>query len=194
MYFVRDTSNFFNNCLQDRLFHCITFPVVRSLHIPKLTVPSNSLEKSRKLCHGFRSFWWVNWHHLSQLEVYLWLYFKAYLQNQCQDLRGKNVDLHKSGSSLGAISKRLEVPRSSVQTIVRKDNHPGTKQPSYRSGRRHVLSPRDESTLVYYVVGVLCCRRDWCTSQNRWNHEKGKVYGYIEATSQDISQEVKAWS
>jgi hypothetical protein len=33
------------------------------------------------------------------------------------------VDLHKSGSSLGAISKRLKVPRSSVQTIVCKYKH-----------------------------------------------------------------------
>uniref|UniRef100_A0A8C7R5V9 Rho-associated protein kinase n=1 Tax=Oncorhynchus mykiss TaxID=8022 RepID=A0A8C7R5V9_ONCMY len=29
---------------------------------------------------------------------------------------------------------------------------------------------------------------------NRWLHEDGKLCGYIEATSQDISQEVKAWS
>jgi hypothetical protein len=35
-----------------------------------------------------------------------------------QDLRKKIVDLHKSGSSLGAISKCLIVLRSSVQTIV----------------------------------------------------------------------------
>ena len=45
----------------------------------------------------------------------------------------------------------------------------------------------------HHVVGVFCCRRDWCTSQNRWHHEVGKLCGYIEATSQDISQEVKAW-
>ena len=63
----------------------------------------------------------------------------------------KIVDLHKSGSSLGAISKRLKVPRSSVQTIVRKYKHHGTTQPSYRSGRRRVLSPRDERTLVRKV-------------------------------------------
>ena len=68
-----------------------------------------------------------------------------------QDLRKKIVDLHKSGSSLGAISKRLKVPRSSVQTIVRKYKHHGTTQPSYRSGRRRVLSPRDERTLVRKV-------------------------------------------
>ena len=44
----------------------------------------------------------------------------------------------------------------------------------------------------HHVVGVLYCRR--CTSQNRWHHEVGKLCGFIEATSQDISQEVKAWS
>ena len=61
------------------------------------------------------------------------------------------VDFHKSGSSLGAISKRLKVPCSSVQTIVRKYKHHGTTQTSYRSGRRHVLSPIDERTLVRKV-------------------------------------------
>ncbi|CDQ76082.1 unnamed protein product [Oncorhynchus mykiss] len=65
-----------------------------------------------------------------------------------QDLRKTIVDLHKSGSSLGAISKRLKVPRSSVKTIVRKYKHHGTTQLSYCSGRRSILSPRDERTLV----------------------------------------------
>ena len=68
-----------------------------------------------------------------------------------QDLRKKTVDLHKSGSSLGANSKSLKVPRSSVQTIVRKYKHHGTTQPSYRSGRRRVPSPRDKRTLVRKV-------------------------------------------
>ena len=68
-----------------------------------------------------------------------------------QDLRKKIVDLHKSGSSLGAISKCLKVPRSSVQTIVSKYKHHETTQPSYRSGRRRVLSPRDLRTLVRKV-------------------------------------------
>ncbi|CDQ83892.1 unnamed protein product [Oncorhynchus mykiss] len=150
-----------------------------------------------------------------------------------QDLRRKIVDLHKSGSSLGAISKCLKVPRSFVQTIVHKYKHHGTTQPSYRSGRRRVLSPRDERTLVrkvqinlrttakdlvkmleetggglqaeeyhpnreargwqHHVVGVLCCRRDWCTSQNRWHHEEGKLCGYIEATSQDKLKLGQKW-
>ena len=47
----------------------------------------------------------------------------------------KIVDLHKSGSSWGAISKCLKVPRSSVQTKV-------------CEYRRCVLSPIDERTLV----------------------------------------------
>ena len=68
-----------------------------------------------------------------------------------QKKSAKIVDLHKSGSSLGVISTRLKVPRSSVQTVVLKYKHHGTTQPSYRSGRRRVLSPRDELTLVRKV-------------------------------------------
>ena len=45
-------------------------------------------------------------------------------------------------------------------------------------------------------VEASCCGRillqEGHLQQNRWLHEVGKVYGYIEATSQDISQEVKA--
>ena len=67
-----------------------------------------------------------------------------------QDFRKEIVD-HKSGSSLGAISKHLDIPRSSVQTIVRKYKHHGTTQLSYRSGRWCVLSPREERTLVRKV-------------------------------------------
>uniref|UniRef100_A0AAZ3NPQ9 Sleeping Beauty transposase HTH domain-containing protein n=1 Tax=Oncorhynchus tshawytscha TaxID=74940 RepID=A0AAZ3NPQ9_ONCTS len=68
-----------------------------------------------------------------------------------QPRQKKTVDHHKSDSSLGAISKRLKVPRSSVQTIVSKYKCHGTTQPSYRSGRRRVLSPRIECTLVRKV-------------------------------------------
>lgn len=46
----------------------------------------------------------------------------------------------------------------------------------------------------HHVVGLFCCRRDWCTSQNRWHHELRTLCGNVEATSQDISQEVKAWA
>ena len=68
-----------------------------------------------------------------------------------QDLKIFFGDLHISGSSLGAISKCLKVPRSSVQTIVCKYKHHGTMQPSYCSGRRRVLCPRDERALVRKV-------------------------------------------
>ena len=71
-----------------------------------------------------------------------------------QDLRKNIVDLHMSGSSLGEISKCLKVPRSSVQTIVRKYKHHGTTQPSYRSGRRHVLSLRDDAKSLVRKVQI----------------------------------------
>ena len=61
-------------------------------------------------------------------------------------LKKKTVDLHKSGSSLGAIAKCLKVPRSSVQTVVRKYKHYRTTQLSYRSSRTLVrkvqINPR----------------------------------------------------
>jgi hypothetical protein len=57
---------------------------------------------------------------------------------------------------------------------------------------------REAQGWQHHVVAVLCCRRDWCTSQNRWHNEERTIYPHIYphnlATSQDISQEVKAWS
>ena len=71
------------------------------------------------------------------------------------DIMGKSDEIsqdhHKSGLSLGAISKHLKVPHSSVQTIVCKYKHHGTTQPSYCSGRRSILFPTDERTLVRKV-------------------------------------------
>jgi hypothetical protein len=32
----------------------------------------------------------------------------------------------------------------------------------------------------HHLVEVLCCRRDWCTSQNRWHLEVGKLSGYMK--------------
>lgn len=68
-----------------------------------------------------------------------------------QDIRKKIVELHKSGSSLGSISKQLSVPRASVQTVVYKYKNFGTTLTLPRSGRRHKLSPKDEKTLVQKV-------------------------------------------
>ena len=133
------------------IIHCITIPVGQTFTYIKLTLPLNSLENSRKWCHGFRSFIWVNWRCTCgcmsrptfKLSASLLDIMGKSKRNQPSDLRKKIVDLQKSGSSLVEISKRLKVPRSSVQTIVGKYKHHGTTQLSYRSGRRHVLSPRD---------------------------------------------------
>ncbi|CDQ98560.1 unnamed protein product [Oncorhynchus mykiss] len=64
---------------------------------------------------------------------------------------GTRQDEDKNTSELLCHLGRLEIPRSYVQAIVRKYKHHGTTQPSYRSGRRRVLSPRDERTLVRKV-------------------------------------------
>ena len=64
-----------------------------------------------------------------------------YIEATSQDIRKTIGDLHKFGTSLGAISKRLKVPRSSVKTIVCK----------YTPWDHSVLSPRDERTLVQKV-------------------------------------------
>ena len=47
-------------------------------------------------------------------------------------------------------------------------------------------SNREARRWQHHVLGVLRCRRDWCTSQDIWHHEGGKLCGYIEATSQDV--------
>jgi hypothetical protein len=39
------------------IIHCITIPVGQKFTCTKFTVPLNSLENSRKVCHGLRSFW-----------------------------------------------------------------------------------------------------------------------------------------
>ena len=39
------------------IIHCIPIPVGQTFTYTKLTVPLNSLENSRKVCNGFRSFW-----------------------------------------------------------------------------------------------------------------------------------------
>ena len=68
-----------------------------------------------------------------------------------QDLRKSIIQLHKSGTSLGAISRQLEVPRSSVQTILRKYRDLGTTKTLPRSGRKSKLTPTDERALVRKV-------------------------------------------
>uniref|UniRef100_A0A4W5PT21 Glypican-3 n=1 Tax=Hucho hucho TaxID=62062 RepID=A0A4W5PT21_9TELE len=89
-------------------------------------------------------------------------------QNKSAKNSGKKiVDLHKSGSSSGAISKRLKVPRSSVQAIVCKYKHHGTTQPSYGSGRRRVLLSRLQPKLVPLLARVVFCGRSHRSSSYR---------------------------
>jgi hypothetical protein len=40
----------------------------------------------------------------------------------------------------------------------------------------------------HHVVRVLCCRRDWCTSQNRWYHEEGN---YVDILKQHLKTAVR---
>ena len=90
---------------------------------------------------------WVNWRCT---------YFKTYLQTQCLCLTSwehqKKSDLHKSGSSLGAMSKQLKVPRSSVQTMVRKYKHHGTTQPFRKETRSAYFGEKSGNNL--YEKGV----------------------------------------
>ena len=57
-------------------------------------------------------------------------------------------------------------------------------------GKRGALASQRTPSQLWStgVAALLCCRRDWCTSQNRWHHEVGKVCGYIKATSHDIGK------
>ena len=40
----------------------------------------------------------------------------------------------------------------------------------------------------HHVVGVLCCKRDWCTSQNRWHHEGEN---YVDIMRQHLKTSVR---
>ncbi|TWW62316.1 hypothetical protein D4764_04G0009630 [Takifugu flavidus] len=67
------------------------------------------------------------------------------------DLKKRIIDLNKSGKSLGAISKQLQVPRATVQTIVWKYKVHGAVLSLPRSGRKCKLSPAAERKLVRRV-------------------------------------------
>jgi hypothetical protein len=98
-----------------------------------------------------------------------------------QDLR---KDLHKSGSSLGAIPKHLKVPHSSVQTIVRKYKHHGTTKSSYRSGRRRLLSP-----LTWTYFGAKSANQSQNNSKGPYENAGGYRYKsiYIHSKTSPIS-------
>ena len=120
------------------IIHCITIPVGQKFTCTKLTVSLNSLEipenddMAWEASDRLIDIIWVNWRCTCGCISRPTFKLSASLldiigksKEISQDLRKKNVDLHKSGSSLGAISKCLKVPHSSVQTIVRKYKHHG---------------------------------------------------------------------
>jgi hypothetical protein len=117
----------------NRLFHCITIPVGQQFTYTKLTVPSNSwkipendvmvLEPSDRLNDIIGVNWRCTCGCISRPTFKLstsLLDVMGKTKEISQDLRKKIIDLHKSGSSLRAISKCLKVPHSPVQTIVHK--------------------------------------------------------------------------
>ena len=62
-----------------------------------------------------------------------------------------------------------------------------------------LASQRTPSQPLSTGVAATCCGgvlllKGLVHFTKRWHHEVGQLCGYIEATSQDISQEVKAWS
>ena len=99
---------------------------------------------------------WVNWRCTCGCISRPTFKFSAFLL----DIMGKSKEISQDPRKncrppqvwfTRAISKCLKVPRSSVQTIVCKYKQHGTTQPAHRSGRRRVLTPRDERTLVWKV-------------------------------------------
>ena len=47
---------------------------------------------------------------------------------------------------------------------------------------------REAQGCQHHVVGVLCCRRDWGTSQNRWLHEEGN---YVDILKQHLKTSLR---
>lgn len=66
-------------------------------------------------------------------------------------MKDRIIQLHKSGTSLGAISRQLGVSRPSVQTIVRKYRDLGTTKTLPRPGRKSKFTPTAERALVRKV-------------------------------------------
>ncbi len=65
--------------------------------------------------------------------------------------RQRIVYFHKTGSSLGEISRRLKIPRQSVAPIVRKYKSIGMIHTLPRSGRKPLLSATAVRKLVRMV-------------------------------------------
>ena len=69
----------------------------------------------------------------------------------CVDLRDKIVSMHKTGEGYKKISAALEVPRSTVVSIIRKWKTYGTTDSLPRSGRPSKPSNRGQRAMVRQV-------------------------------------------
>ena len=76
-------------------------------------------------------------------------------------LKASGMSLVKTEKSKGPSQLPWGIPDSILDYVGEasiKEHHPN----------------REARGWQHHVVGVLCCRRDWCTSQNVWHHEIGK--------------------
>ena len=106
------------------------------------------------------------------------MYFKAYLQTQCL------FAWHHGKIKENQPRPQLKNCRPPWVWFILGCNcsKPAIKKPDY-SLQLHM------GTKI-----ILFGEMSWCTSHNRWHHEDGKLCWYIDATSLDISHEVKACS
>ena len=68
-----------------------------------------------------------------------------------EDLRKRVVACHMNGEGYDKISKKLNLPRSTVRAIIKKYSSEGHVKNKTGRGRKRVLSERDERKIVRYV-------------------------------------------
>lgn len=90
------------------------------------------------------------------------------------DLKKRIIDFNKSGKSLVAISKQLQVPRSTVHTIVCRYKVHGTVASLPLSGRKRKPSPATERKMVRMV-------------KNQQSTIKKQVCNELEAAGTQVS-------
>lgn len=65
-----------------------------------------------------------------------------------EDLRSRTADLHKAGTGYKAISKSLDILKSTVTQIVYKQRQFSTVAAFTRSGSPAMMTPRTQNTIV----------------------------------------------
>ena len=67
------------------------------------------------------------------------------------DLRQKIIDLHKAGNSYGEVSKRLDIPKFTVQSVINKFVNFGSAETLSEHGLKQKLSARTALKLFLEV-------------------------------------------